>query len=69
MVEGDDFALGCVEVRSSARVSAIADFPSVTSRFDWRLASVVQFRRPDTFTVDHDIERATTDLHADLFSA
>jgi hypothetical protein len=35
------------------------------SSFDWYLDRVVHFERPDTLTVDHDIERATTDLHSD----
>jgi hypothetical protein len=37
------------------------------SSFDWYLDRVVHFERPDTLTVDHDIERATTDLHSDRF--
>jgi hypothetical protein len=37
------------------------------SSFDWYLDRVVHFDRPDTLTVDHDIERATTDLHSDRF--
>src|ERR1700730_5999162 len=66
--EGDDFALGRVEGLSSARVSAIADLQAVTSSFDWHLDRVMQCDRPDTLTVDQDIVRATTDLHADCFS-
>jgi hypothetical protein len=35
------------------------------SRFEWYLNRVVHFERPDTLTVDHDMERATTDLYSD----
>jgi hypothetical protein len=35
------------------------------SGFDWYLDRFVHFDRPDTLTVDHDIERATTDLYSD----
>ena len=62
--EGDDFALGRVEGLSPARVPAIADLQSVTSRLDWRLDRVVHFERPDTLTVNLDIVGATTDLHS-----
>jgi hypothetical protein len=66
--EGYDLVFGRVEGPSSARVSAIADLQGVTSSFDWHLDRVMQFDRPDRLTVDQDIERATTDLHADWFS-
>jgi len=65
--EGDDLALGRVEGQSAAQVSAVADLQSVISKFDWYLDRIVHFERPDTLTVDHDIERATTDLHSDRF--
>jgi len=65
--EGDNFALGGIEGLSSARVSAIADLEGVTSRFDRRFDRVVHFNRPDTLTVDQDIERATTDFRSDCF--
>jgi hypothetical protein len=66
--EGDDSVLGRVEGLSPARVSTIADLQGVTSGFDWHLDRVMQCDRPDTLTVDQDIVRATTDLHADCFS-
>src|SRR6516165_661877 len=63
--EGDQFALGRIEGLNTARVSAIADLEGVTSRFDGRFDRVVHFNRPDTLTVDEDVERATTDLRSD----
>src|SRR5271169_4267793 len=63
--EGDDLALGGVEGFSAARLSAIADLQGMTFRLDWYLDRVVHFDRPDPLTVDHDIVRATTDLHSD----
>src|ERR1039458_10067182 len=65
--ERDNLALGRVEGQSAAQVSAVADLQGVMSSFDWYLDRVVHFDRPDTLTVDHDIERATTDLHSDRF--
>jgi hypothetical protein len=64
---GDDLALGGVKGQSAAQVSAVADLQGVMSSFDWYLDRVVHFERPDTLTVDHDIERATMDLHSDRF--
>src|ERR1039458_5446556 len=57
--ERDNLALGRVEGQSAAQVSAVADLQGVMSSFDWYLDRVVHFDRPDTLTVDHDIERAT----------
>ena len=61
--ERDDLTLGRVEGQSAAQVSAVADLQGVMSGFDWYLDRFVHFERPDTLTVDHDIEVATTDLH------
>ncbi|HLW16546.1 MAG TPA: hypothetical protein VKV69_04220 [Actinomycetota bacterium] len=40
----------------------------MTSGIDWHLERVMQCDRPDTLTVDEDIERATTNLNADRLS-
>ncbi len=66
--EGDDLALGRVEGRSSARVSAVAELPGVTPGFDWRLDGLVRADGRDARAVDQDVELATTDLHADEVS-
>jgi hypothetical protein len=63
--EGNGFALGGVEGLSSAGVSAAANLEGVTSRFDWYLDRVVHFERSGTLTVNHDVVRATSDLHSD----
>jgi hypothetical protein len=55
-------AVGHVESQVWARVSALADLEGVTSRLDHRFKRVVQFDRPDTLAVDHDVERATPKL-------
>ena len=67
--KGDDFALGGVERPSSAGVSAAADLQGVMSRRDWRLERVVQIDCPDPLDVDHDVVRATTDLHRLLYAS
>ena len=64
---GDYFALDGIEGLSPARVSATSDLQGVTSRFDWYLDRVVHFNRPNTLTVDQDIERAAADLGSDCF--
>lgn len=66
--EGDDLALGRVEGRSSARISAIAELQGVTSGLDWRLDGFMRVDRRDARAVDQDVELATTDLYADEVS-
>jgi hypothetical protein len=66
--EGDDLALGRVEGRNSARVSAVAELQGVTSGFDWRLDGLVCADRRGGRAVDQDVEFAATDLHADEVS-
>src|SRR5262245_50822395 len=66
-LEADDFAVGGVEGLGSAGVSATADLQGVTSGFHWCLERVVQFDRPDTLPVEHDLIRATADLHSCRF--
>src|ERR1700730_7156444 len=63
--EGDDLALGGFDGLGAARVSAVTDFQGVTPGFDLHLDRVVHFDRRDVLAVDHDVERATADLHAD----
>jgi len=46
----------CAEGQIAAQVSAVADLQGVMSSVDWHLDRVVHFERPDTLTVDHDIE-------------
>jgi hypothetical protein len=46
-------------------VPGASQFPK--HEFNWYLDRVVHFDRSDSLTVDHDIERATADLHADRF--
>jgi aryl-alcohol dehydrogenase-like predicted oxidoreductase len=54
-------ALG--QLRQEGKIAAIglSNLQGVMSRFDWHLARFVPFDRPDTLTVDHDIERAAHD--------
>ena len=40
----------------------------MTSGFDWRLDGFMRADRRDARAVDQDVERATTDLHADEVS-
>jgi hypothetical protein len=44
---------------------AVTDLKGVTSGFDRHLDRAVQFERPDTLPVEHDVIGATTDLHTD----
>jgi hypothetical protein len=60
-MEGDEFVVGRVEGLNRARVLAFADLQGVMPRFDWRLDGFVPLDRPETLTVEHDIERATHD--------
>jgi hypothetical protein len=53
--ENDNRVLGCVEDFSAARLSAIADLQSVTSKVDRYLDGVVHFDRSDPLIVYYDI--------------
>ena len=63
--EGDDFALRYVEGFVAARHSAIVDLQGMTSTLDGQLDRVVHVDRPNQFTVEDGIVRATTDLRSD----
>ena len=58
--EAADLAISHLKREFAARVSAFADLQGVMSRCNWRLDRVtIRFNRPDAFTVDQDIVRAT----------